>query len=41
MIIVYLNVELLIDECDGELLMWNLTCEICTRGAEDIYAGIQ
>ena len=26
---------------DGELLMWNLTRGICTRGAEDICAGIQ
>ena len=38
MVIVYLNVELFIDACDGELLMWNLTREICTRVAEDICA---
>ena len=41
MVIVYLNVELFIDACDGELLMWNLTREICTRVADDICAGIQ
>ena len=33
------NVELFIDACDGELLMWNLTRGIYTRGAEDICAG--
>ena len=31
MVIVYLNVELFIDVCDGELLMWNLTRGIYTR----------
>jgi hypothetical protein len=34
---IQLNVELFIDACDKELLMWNLTREICTRGAEDVF----
>ena len=41
MAIVYLNMELFIDVCDGELLMWNLTRGICARDVEDICAGIQ
>ena len=40
-VIIYLNVELFIDAYDGELLMWNLTRGIYTRGAEDICAGTQ
>ena len=41
MAIVYLNMELFIDVCDGELLMWNLTRGICARDVEDICVGIQ